>query len=138
MTIFVAMLRGINVGGQKRMHMQTLRGIYEQLGFGNVRTYLQSGNVVFESPPADPAFLVRRIEPHIEETCGYHVAVFIRKPDELQRILAGTPFLNPKNEDPGKLHVTFLYQPPSVPGLSSLPTPKGTRDELAPGEMANC
>jgi uncharacterized protein (DUF1697 family) len=136
MSIFISMLRGINVGSQKRLRMETLRGIYEDLGFTNIRTYVQSGNVVFESPEQDQRGLTRRIEAHIEQTCGYHVEVFIRQVDELERILAGNPFLNDRNEDPGKLHVTFFYQSPSKTVLCKLTTPSGTIDKFALGEMA--
>jgi uncharacterized protein (DUF1697 family) len=130
------MLRGINVGIQKRLRMETLRGIYEELGFNNVRTYVQTGNVVFESTEHDRLELARHIEAHIKQTCGYPVKVFIQQTDELQRILAGNPFLNVRSEDPSKLHVTFLYQSPSETKLSNLTTPDVITDEFAPGEMA--
>jgi uncharacterized protein (DUF1697 family) len=136
MSTFISMLRGINVGGQKKIRMETLRGIYEELGFTNVRTYVQSGNVVFESTEQDQVVLVKRIEAHIEQTCGYAVEVFIRQAHELQRILAGNPFLNDRNEDPSKLYVTFLYQPPPEDGWRKLTPPSGTPDEFAPGKMA--
>jgi uncharacterized protein (DUF1697 family) len=136
MSTFISMLRGINVGLQKRLRMETLRCIYEELGFTSVRTYLQSGNIIFECAEQDQQKLNKRIEAHIELTCGYSVQVFIRQVDELQHILAGNPFINIRNEDPGKLHVTFLYQSPSETMLSKLTTPDRTTDEFAPGEMA--
>ena len=136
MSIFISMLRGINVGGQKMMRMETLRNIYEELGFNSVRTYVQSGNVVFESTEHDQQELNKLIEAHIELTCGYSTQVFIRKADELQRILAGNPFLNDRNEDPSKLHVTFLYQSPSETALSKLTTPSNTADEFKPEGQA--
>jgi uncharacterized protein (DUF1697 family) len=113
--------------------METLRGIYIDLGLEHVSTYVQSGNVVFESN--DQSGLVSRIESQIEQSCGYNVEVFIRQQEELQRILAGNPFLNDRNEDPSKLHVTFYYQSPSETDLSKMAAPGGTTDEFTLGEM---
>ncbi len=136
MSIFISMLRGINVGAQKRLSMETLRRIYDGLGFTSVRTYGQSGNVVFEGPEQDPSSLTGQIEALIEQTCGFPVEVFIRQPDELQRILTGNPFLNHRNENPSKLHVTFFYQFPSETALSQLTASTGTTDEFTFGEKA--
>ena len=136
MSTFAAMLRGINVGGQKRLLMTTLREIFEGSGFTNIKTYVQSGNVVFESGEQDRSVLAKRIEAHIEQTCGYPVQVFIRQAQELKRILAGNPFLDNRNEDPSKLHVTFLYQSPPETRWSKLIPPGDILDELAIGELA--
>jgi uncharacterized protein (DUF1697 family) len=130
------MLRGINVGGQKKMRMETLRGIYEGLGFSHVRTYVQSGNVIFETTEQDQSELAKLVEVRIEQTCGYPVAIFIRRTEDIQRILVRNPFLNDRREDPSKLHVTFLYQPPLDGSWNKLTTPSGTTDEFVPGEMA--
>lgn len=116
--------------------METLHGIYAELGFNNVRTYVQSGNVVFNCTEHDQRELNRRIEAHIEQTTGFLVKVFIRQAGDIQRLLAGNPFFKDRNEDPSKLHVTFLYQSPSASALSKLIPPSGTTDEFAPGEMA--
>jgi uncharacterized protein (DUF1697 family) len=136
MSIFVSLLRGINVGGQKKIHMETLRGIYETLGYTNVRTYVQSGNVVFESTSYTPSELVKRIEEQIEKTYGFTVLVFIRQADELQEILSSNPFLYDRNEDPGKLHVTFLYQSPLEIAWVKLVAPSSILDEFSCGELA--
>jgi uncharacterized protein (DUF1697 family) len=135
MTTFISLLRGINVGGQKSLPMETLRGIYTELGFTHVHTYVQSGNVVFDCQDQNRSELVRRIETQIELTCGFHVEVFIRQSDEIQRILTHNPFLTVRNEDPGKLHVSFYYQAPSEPILGKLTAPSGTTDEFALAEM---
>lgn len=136
MSAFVSMLRGINVGGQKQIRMQTLRGIYEELGFTRVRSYVQSGNVIFESMEQDPSFLMKQIESRIELKCGFPVPVFIRQVHELGRILTGNPFIIDRNEDTSKLHVTFLYQAPPDTVWSKLVTPSDAPDEFAQGEMA--
>jgi uncharacterized protein (DUF1697 family) len=136
MTTYVSLLRGINVGAQKRLPMETLRGIYTGLGFTNVRTYVQSGNVVFDSLDQNWSELVRPIEAHIEYTCGFHVELFIRHSNEIQRILTHNPFLTVRKEDPGKLHVSFYYRAPSEIMLGKLTSPSGTPDEFALAEMA--
>ena len=136
MTTLISMLRGINVGGQKRLRMDTLRVIYEDLGLMNIRTYVQSGNVIFDSTHQDRAGVVSLIEAQIKQSCGYQVEVFIRQAEELQRILSENPFLKGRNVDPNKLHVTFYYRAPSETELSKLTTPAGTTDEFALTEMA--
>jgi uncharacterized protein (DUF1697 family) len=136
MSIFISLLRGINVGGQKRLSMDTLRGIYEELGFTHVRSYVQSGNVIFASEDKTRSVLVSLIEAGIEQTCGYHVEVYIRQADEIRHILTGNPFLTGRNEDPSRLHVTFYYQAPSETVLGKITVPVGIIDEFALAEMA--
>jgi uncharacterized protein (DUF1697 family) len=136
MSAYISMLRGINVGGKAQIRMDTLRGIYEDLGFSKVRSYVQSGNVVFESIEQDPSGLDKRIEAHIVQVSGFSIPVFIRQAHELQNILACNPFLQDRNEDPSKLHVTFLYQSPPEPAWSKLVAPSGILDEFSRGELA--
>jgi len=136
MSTFISLLRGINVGGQKKIHMETLRGVYETLGYTRVRTYVQSGNVAFESSGFTPAELAKRIEEQIEKTCGFPVPVFIPQPDELQEILTRNPFLYDRIEDPSKLHVTFLYQSPLETAWTKLIAPSSILDEFSSGELA--
>lgn len=136
MSTFISLLRGINVGGQKPLRMESLRAIYAELDFINIRTYVQSGNVIFESQEQDQLRLHQRIEARIEQTCGYPIKVFILQPAELDRILKGNPFINDRNEDLSKLHVTFLYQTPADVAWNKLTPPGNMSDEFAPGEMA--
>jgi uncharacterized protein (DUF1697 family) len=136
MSAYVSMLRGINVGGKTQIRMDSLRGIYEESGFSKVRTYVQSGNVVFESSEQDQVGLEKRIEAHIEQTCGFSIPVFMRQAEELQEILTCNPFLNDRNEDPSKLHVTFLQQTPLETAWSKLVAPSGIVDEFWRGERA--
>lgn len=111
MKTYISMLRGINVSGQKQMRMDALRQAYEKLNLRNVKSYVQSGNVVFESEESDMELLAGRIEARIEHTFGFAVPVFLREVYDFQRIIGGNPFLVGRNEDPGKLYVTFLYRP---------------------------
>jgi uncharacterized protein (DUF1697 family) len=136
MSAYVSMLRGINVGGTAQIRMETLRGIYEESGFSKVRTYVQSGNVVFESSEQDQVGLEKRIEAQIEQACGFSIPVFIRQAHEFLEILTCNPFLNERAEDPGKLHVTFLQQAPPETAWSKLASPSGISDEFFRGGMA--
>ena len=134
MSTFTTLLRGINVGGQKKIHMETLRGVYETLGFTRVRTYVQSGNVVFESTGYTPSELVQQIEGQIEKTCRFFVPVFIRQTDQLHDVLTGNPYIKNKNFSPAALHVTFLYQPPSNQDWDNLSTPSDIADGFCLGK----
>ncbi len=136
MSIYISLLRGINVGGQKTIRMENLRDIFSGLGFTNVRSYVQSGNMLFESGEQEAAGLAKRIEGRIVQACGYPVSVFLRSAHDLEGILANNPYLNDRNEDPAKLYVTFLYHIPSEPWWSEMSAPRDITDEFARGEMA--
>jgi len=120
MNTFISMLRGINVSGQKKIQIVELRKLYESLNLVNIETYVQSGNVVFDSTEQDALKLAGLIEGQIEKSFGYAVPVFIRDKKDFQRIIKSNPFLVERNEDSAKLHVTFLYSSPSELKLSSL------------------
>jgi len=130
MHTFISLLRGINVSGQKRIGMAELKRLYESLNFVNVRTYVQSGNVVFDSAKSDSSKLTALIEAQIKQSFGYTVSVFIRDAHDFQRLLGSNPFLKGRNEDPAKLHVTFLYRSPPKSALSSLEAPQAGADEF--------
>ncbi len=127
------MLRGINVGGQKNIRMEELADLYKSLDLVNVKTYVQSGNVVFNSTKSNASALVNLIEAQIKRLLGYSVSVFIRETNDFQRIIANNPFLKKRNEDPAKLHVTFLYRPPSEAKLGGLGIPNDEDDEFFVG-----
>src|SRR3989475_11815425 len=107
------MLRGINIGGKKIVRMEHLRASFEALEFGRVRTYVQSGNVIFEAVRASPNDLSRTIAEKISEDFGFPIPVVVRTSDEMGRIVGGNPFLNERGLDPSKLHITFLAALPA-------------------------
>ncbi|HEX4919973.1 MAG TPA: DUF1697 domain-containing protein [Candidatus Bathyarchaeia archaeon] len=109
MTKYVALLRGVNVGGHTRLKMPDLVQVCESLGFHNAKTYLQSGNVVFDNDSRDGSSVAMQIEKRLKDHLGLQVSVFIRTPNDLARIVAGQPF---KNRDRTRLHVTFLKSTP--------------------------
>ena len=110
MTTYIAMLRGINVGRGKMIKMERLRASFAALGFGEVRTYVQSGNVVFQSERKSE--LTRTIEAKIHRDFGFAVPVLIKRSKELAQIVRDNPLLRVKGIDVSKLHVTFLSDPP--------------------------
>jgi uncharacterized protein (DUF1697 family) len=111
---YVSMLRGINVSGQKKVKMADLKSLYESLGLTNVKTYIQSGNVIFESAISDVGELQRNIEQKIEKTFGFSVSVIIRTNKEFKRIIDHNPYIGYDSpEDESKYLVTFLSRTPS-------------------------
>jgi len=84
---YIAFLRGINVGGH-RVKMDRLRGLFEEMGFANVSTFIASGNVIFSASTDDVGALTARIEQCLAERLGYDVATFIRSPVELESMAA--------------------------------------------------
>jgi uncharacterized protein (DUF1697 family) len=130
MATFISMLRGINVGGQRSMRMPELKALYESLDFSRVTTYVQSGNVVFDSPIPDAVKVTAAIETEIARHFGFPVAVVLRGADDFRRILAGNPFIRPRNEAPEKLYVTFLSALPPAAASEHLQSPTGSADEF--------
>jgi uncharacterized protein (DUF1697 family) len=110
MTLFIAFLRAINVGG-RTVKMDRLRGLFEALGFTGVETFIASGNVIFQSPAEDPRALEQQIEAHLAASLGYQVATFVRTPTEVAAIVGYTPFPADEIEN-NTLYVGFLQAPP--------------------------
>lgn len=127
MPVYVAMLRGVNVGGNP-LKMDWLREACGELGFGDVRTYLQSGNVVFSSRLA-AAQAAKELKDRIDGQTRLPVPVVVRSASEVKRIVAENPFLKQKGIDLAKLHVTFLERAVVKPDTARLDTLAGTRDE---------
>jgi uncharacterized protein (DUF1697 family) len=113
----IALLRGINIGSRQRVSMPELRALLEDLGYGNVRTLVQSGNVVFTSRAA-PATLERKLEKEIEKSLGVDPKVVVRTRDELAAAIEANPFELPA--DPKNLHVTFLSGEPDAAAVRKL------------------
>jgi uncharacterized protein (DUF1697 family) len=114
----VAMLRSINVGGRNRVAMGDLRALVEGLGFGDVATYVQSGNVVFTGTGASAA-VAGRIADRIAAELGLTVPVIVRNRRELGAVIRGVPYPGADLE-PTQHHVTFLADRPDADGVSKL------------------
>jgi uncharacterized protein (DUF1697 family) len=118
-TVYVSMLRGVNVGGHGVIKMDALRDAYLAVGLGDVRTLLQSGNVLFSSRLRDRAGLAKRIMQELERRFELQIEVVIRTLDEVRTIVERGPMLSPR-ADMSKLLVMFLSGVPDAQGQAAL------------------
>ncbi|MGK5521438.1 DUF1697 domain-containing protein [Micromonospora sp. URMC 107] len=120
---WVALLRGVNVGGAK-VAMADLRRLVTGLGHDDVKTYLQSGNVVFGSRVRDAGALARGIERAIADELGLTVPVLVRSGRELAAVAGGNPYAD-REDDPTRLLVVFLATAPGRSAVAALAAPGG-------------
>jgi uncharacterized protein (DUF1697 family) len=114
MTVHISLLRGINVSGQKAIKMADLRMTYQSLGFENVESYIQSGNVLFTSSKVEPSDLATQINTAIFAQYGFDVPIFILTPAALQNARNNLPFDDiDVAQDGSKVLLCFLSQAPS-------------------------
>jgi len=116
----VALLRGINVSGRKTAPMTDVKRAFESLGFENVRTYAQSGNVIFDCRRAEKTRMAARVEEKLRETFGFSTDVLIRTQRELETIIDNNPLIDSAGVRPDKLYVTFLSDAPDETVASTL------------------
>jgi uncharacterized protein (DUF1697 family) len=116
MARLVALLRGINLGSKRRVAMADLRALLSELGYGDVRTLLQSGNAVFTAPRAN---VRRQLEAALAERFGMEIDVVLRTMDELHAVVDADPF-GAKVTDPRRYFVVFLDGAPDVSGLDGI------------------
>lgn len=109
---YVALLRGINVGGSKLIKMAELREVFTGAGFKNVLTYIQSGNVIFEARDSDAEKVAKKIEKAIYESLGHQVKVVLRTVAELRTLVKGNPFKRVESEEDVMRFVTFMSAEP--------------------------
>ena len=112
MAVVISMLRGVNVGGHNRMKMDALRSVYSSIGLHNPQTYVQSGNVIFESGDEAPTELANRLEDAIEAHFKFRPAVILRTADELREVIVRNPFPERAVHEASKLLITFLSSDP--------------------------
>lgn len=112
MTTYISILRGINVGGQRIIKMNALQQMFTDLNFQNTQTYIQSGNVIFQSETMKCQDLEKEISKKILERFGFEVPVIVKTLEELQTIVANNPFSKDSSKDQSCLHVTFLSESP--------------------------
>ena len=107
MTIYIALLRGINVGGHKIIKMADLKQAFESIGLKQVKTYIQSGNIVFKSEE-DITFLKERIQSEIKNVFGFDVPVMLRTHEEFINITKRCPYEVNSLREGESIHVAFL------------------------------
>ena len=122
---YLALLRGVNVGGKNKLPMKELAGIFVAAGCDNVRTYIQSGNVLFQAAPKLLTKIPDLVGAQITGRYGYRTPVIVRTQEELGQVMANNPFLA-KGETEEWLHVMFLAavpKPAAVTGLDANRSP---------------
>jgi uncharacterized protein (DUF1697 family) len=117
--IWIAFLRGINVGGNHSLPMKELAALLEQNGCRDVKTYIQSGNVVFKDPETDSTKLATTISDAIHKNHGFQPHILLLKIEELEKAASSNPF--PQAETaPKSLHLYFLSEKPENPNIEGL------------------
>ena len=119
MQTWIALLRGINVGGRNKMPMAELRAGLEAAGFCSVRSYIQSGNVVFDATPTSKYALAKRLDEAIERRFGFLPEIFLLTTTDFQAAIDNNPFPDAVSE-PKTLHFYFLECVPNSPDVDSI------------------
>jgi uncharacterized protein (DUF1697 family) len=127
---YVALLRGINVGGKRPLSMKRLAEVFVLAGCSDVRTYIQSGNVVFRARPAVAAKLSSVLSSTIAKMAGFDVPVVLRSLDELRSAVKQNPFLR-AGVDPAECHLMFLMDVPESAKVKKLSATRSPTDEFA-------
>jgi uncharacterized protein (DUF1697 family) len=128
--VMVAMLRGVNVGPHNRIKMDALRDLCGSLDLFDVRTYVQSGNVVFKTKERNLGTLAKKIRSGIEKKFGFSPEVILRSSSDLREVIARNPFAAMKDIDPGKLLVDFLSSEPNAEACAKVRAMKTDPEKL--------
>jgi uncharacterized protein (DUF1697 family) len=128
MPTWIALLRAVNLGARNKVSMPRLRDELTTDGFGDVRTYVQSGNIVARAPQRSAAAVAKRIATLIEREFDLSVPVVVRTPGEIDAVIEANPFPAAARERPKQLHVSFLAGDPDADGASALHDDEATRD----------
>ncbi|AEV99644.1 hypothetical protein A4D02_27840 [Niastella koreensis] len=120
MTTYISILRGINVSGHRMIKMEALKKICTDLNFTNVQTYIQSGNIIFQSKMTDSKKISETITKNIAKVFDFDVPVITLTQTELETVINSNPFLNDKSKNPAFLHVTFLSDKPVKQNIEQL------------------
>lgn len=129
MARYAALLRGINLGSRNKIRMPDLVRLVEGLGHEDVATHVQSGNVVFTAPPTPGERLEKELHDGIAGELGLDIAVLVRSGPELAALVEGCPYTG-RQDDPTKLHVTFLGSEPAADKVTGLAAPAGETAEF--------
>lgn len=132
----VALLRGINVGGNNVIKMADLRACFEAMKLTDVQTYIQSGNVVFSSRAATKAKLEKRIEAALSASFGYAGRIVLVSAEELERVVAQAPAGFGKAPDRYRYDVVFVKQPKAPADVMQQLSTKPGVDEAGAGDHA--
>jgi uncharacterized protein (DUF1697 family) len=117
---YIALLRGINVGGRATVKMDQLRQAFEALSHRDVRTYIQSGNVIFSAAAQATENLAAKIEEKLVRQFSMEIPVIVRTAAELSESIKKNPFPTEADLDPSKVFVIFLARTPEKAALKKL------------------
>ncbi|MBP6127783.1 DUF1697 domain-containing protein [Flavobacterium sp.] len=131
MTKYLALLRGINVSGHNMIKMDALKKMLENMGFQNVETCIQSGNVFFDSEEENAASVGFKIKQEISKVFGYDVPVIMVSKTDLELCFKNNPFLKEKECDIKKLYVAFISKELTTAAINDLKTSNFKPDEAA-------
>ncbi len=127
----IALLRGINVGGKRKILMADLKELFKDLGFENISTYIQSGNVIFNAQDdLSEIEIADKIEIAITEKYGFDVPVIVTTNNLLEKYVNENPFYKSENVDIKELHLTFLKEKPTAENTSNILTFNYEPDEF--------
>lgn len=127
---YVALLRGINVSGQKMIKMDHLRSMFETMNFHSVSTYIQSGNVVFDGAEEEKKALEGRIESELARVFGFDVTVIVRTPIQLEQIVRDNPYKAVNKAENEQIYVSFLSQSPTAAAIDKLASFRNDIDDF--------
>ena len=130
MAVVIAMLRGVNVGGNNKLSMVALRDLCGQLGFRGAQTYIQSGNLVFHDDSADTQGAAQRLQAAIHREFAFKPAIVLRTMAELQKVRARNPFAGRQDVLPNKLLVLFLATAPAKDAHAQMLTLPAAPEEM--------
>ncbi len=112
MKTYIALLRGINVSGHKKVPMADLRSMLQKMGFKDISTYIQSGNVVFSSDEKDSQTLEEQIKKRIQDTFGFEVPVLVKSVAEFKKMIQQNPFTEAENLEKNQVYFVLLRDIP--------------------------
>jgi uncharacterized protein (DUF1697 family) len=130
MKTYIALLRGINVSRQKKIRMADLKTHLEELGWEDIRTYIQSGNLVFKSADNNPVKIAQKIKQKLLEKYGFEVPILVLEPKELMHIIKNNPFTRDPETVEDRLYVTFLFNTPRTDLVRNLQKSKQSNEHF--------
>lgn len=130
MTLFISLLRGINVGGRNKLPMASLRDLLSGMGYADVQTYIQSGNCLFRSAEDDPDVISQNIAEAIEANFGFRPHILTLTQAKLDAVIAANPYGAAAEADPKTVHVYFMSAAPTAPDITALDAIKTSKERF--------
>ena len=130
MNRYISILRGINVSGKNLIKMADLRSSFEKMGFKQVSTYIQSGNIIFFAKQMQEDVIEQTISQHLKKDFGFEIPIIVLTKDALENIIERNPFAKDPDKDPAFIHVTFLASTPGNFNISEIESKKQDGEEF--------